>query len=180
MPRALVVWGATRVEFGAGIDAKHFAAAGLRLSRDLQVRAHHQDAGGDTGAVEQIRRQLDDCFDEIFLEEYPTDLLLRAAAEQHPVGNHRDDHAIRLAGMGHGPGEHEVAFLARGRAPTQWKRSGNSMSERVWFWLDGGYRHFRKWFIAHATPLIQRRVGWFQHRTTACPKKLRVCGLGFR
>jgi predicted metal-dependent hydrolase len=42
------------------------------------------------------------------------------------------------------------------------------------------FQHFRKWFIAQATPLIQRRVEWFQHRTTARPRKLRVCDLGFR
>ena len=39
---------------------------------------------------------------------------------------------------------------------------------------------FRNWFIKQADPLIRRRVEWFQHRTTALPKKLRVCDLGFR
>lgn len=42
------------------------------------------------------------------------------------------------------------------------------------------FPHFRKWFIAQATPVIRRRVEWFQHRTTARPKKVRVCDLGFR
>lgn len=42
------------------------------------------------------------------------------------------------------------------------------------------FQHFRKWFIAQATPLIQRRVEWFQRRTTARSKRLRVCDLGFR
>ena len=95
------------------------------------VRPHHQDAGRDAGAVEQVRRQADDGLDEVVVEELLADLLLRAAAEQHAVGHDGGHHAAGLADGEHVLGEHQVGLLARGRHQPQRKRSGNSMLLRV-------------------------------------------------
>ena len=48
----------------------------LRLLQD-------DDAGGDRGAEEQIRRKLDDGVDVVVVDEVLADLLLRAAAVEH-------------------------------------------------------------------------------------------------
>ena len=116
-----VVLRAAGVELGVGIDEEHLAAAvcGLVRVRRLagEVRTHHQDAGRDAGAVEQVRRQADDGLDEVLFEELLADLLLRPAAKEHAVGHDGGDHAAGLADGQHVLGEHQVALLARGRTP---------------------------------------------------------------
>ena len=68
----------------AGID--HEDAAPARGARFVQ----HQDAGGDAGAVEEVRRQSDDALDVALPDDTLADRRLGAAPEQHAVGvNHR-------------------------------------------------------------------------------------------
>ena len=69
---------------------RHLAAAGFGLVRvgrlAGEVGAHHEDAGRDARAVEEIGRQADDGLDEVLFEELLADLLFRAAAKEHAVG----------------------------------------------------------------------------------------------
>ena len=72
----------------AGVN--HEDAFAPRRTRLVQ----HDDAGGDAGAVEQVRRQANDAFDITLLDDASADAGFRSAPEQHAVGqNHR-----RLAG----------------------------------------------------------------------------------
>ena len=113
---------AAGMELGVSIDEEHLAATvgGLVWVRRVaaEVRPHHEDAGRDARAVEQVLRQADDGFDEILFEKLFADFLFRAAAKEHAVGHDGGNHAARFADGEHVLGEHEVALLARGRTPT--------------------------------------------------------------
>jgi hypothetical protein len=83
-----------------------------------QVGPHHQQAGRNASAVEQVRRQADDRLDQILLEELGADFLLGPATEQDALGHDGTDHPLVFAHRQHVLGEHQVRLLAAGRAPT--------------------------------------------------------------
>ena len=64
-----------------------FAVLGLALAED-------QDAGGQAGAVEQVRPQADDGFEQVHAEDLLADLAFRAHAEERAMRQH-DGHAAR-------------------------------------------------------------------------------------
>ena len=61
----------------------------------------HDDAGGDGSAEEQVRRQLNHCVDEVFLQQVFADFLFLAAAVEH-TGKLDDGRGA----VGRQPGEH--------------------------------------------------------------------------
>ena len=62
-----------------GVDHED-ALAGVRA-----FLVEHDDAGGDAGAVEEVRRQADDALDVATLDEVAADVGLGIAAKQHAV-----------------------------------------------------------------------------------------------
>ena len=111
-----IVLRASGMELGVGIDKEHLAATVggfVRIGRPAgEIGAHHEDAGRDARAVEQVLRQADDRFDEVLFEEFPADFLFRAAAKEHAVGHDGGEHAAGFADGEHVLGEHEVGLLA--------------------------------------------------------------------
>jgi hypothetical protein len=112
-------------EQARGVGDQHLAPARGRL-----LLAQHQDARGQTGAVEQVGRQADDRFDEVELEQLLADAALGAFAEQRALRQH-DGHAA--GAVGHGldhvlhPGE--VAARLEGGRPAKLRPKG-SLSHR--------------------------------------------------
>jgi len=101
-----------------GVDEQHLAGpvGGLRRGR-----AQDEDAGGDAGAVEQVRRQADDGLDDVVVQQRGADVAFGAAAEQHAVRHDGGGDAVGLEHGHHVLDEHEVGLLAalRGPAPAE-------------------------------------------------------------
>ena len=77
--RAQAVLRAVLHEAAAGVDHEDaLAGLGVRL-------VDHHDAGGDAGAVEEVRGQADDALDVALAHERAADVGLGVAAEQHAV-----------------------------------------------------------------------------------------------
>jgi hypothetical protein len=77
--------------------------------------AHHQHAGGDAGAVEQVGGQADHRFQQVGLDHRRADGAFLAAAEQHAVRHHGGDHAAVARHRDHVLQEHQVGLLAAQR-----------------------------------------------------------------
>ncbi|MCY1352942.1 hypothetical protein D9M69_392680 [compost metagenome] len=123
--------------FTVGIDKQHLALALCRLGTDsvgtfLLLLAQDQDAGWDTGAIEQVGRQADHCFEQVVLDNAGADAALLSATKQHAVGQYGGDHALVASDGEHVLEEHQVgllrtqrhlaeaeALLAEGRIPGQ-------------------------------------------------------------
>ena len=76
------------LEMLGGVDEEHV----VRLLAFLQ----HEDAHRDAGGVEQVGGQADDRVDVAILQQLGADALLRAATEQHAVGQDDGHHAFVL------------------------------------------------------------------------------------
>src|SRR5438132_5579975 len=100
-------------ELGRSIDEEHPSLAGMRLTL---AQYHH--ARSYTGAVEEVRRQANDSFDEVGFEEVTSDPLLSAAAEECPLRKN-DRKSARLCG-------HRLDHVLDPRvvAGALWRRSG--------------------------------------------------------
>src|SRR5215218_4281151 len=97
------------MELAVGVYEEYLALALFGL---LAGRAHDEDAGGDAGAVEEVRSEADDGFEGVGLDEPLPDLLFGAAAEEDAVGHDGRHHATTSQGGEHVLSEHEVGLLA--------------------------------------------------------------------
>jgi len=70
----------------AGVDEEHV----VRLLALLE----HEDADGDAGGIKQIGGQADDGVDVAVFEQFGADAFLRAATEEHAVGQDDGHHAF--------------------------------------------------------------------------------------
>ena len=102
--------------FAVGIDKQHLALSLGRLAADpvgavLLVLTQDQDAGGNTGAIEQVGRQTDHDLEQVFLNNAGADALFLAAPEQHAMGQHSGDQAFIAGDCEHVLQEHQIGFL---------------------------------------------------------------------
>jgi hypothetical protein len=67
--RQKLVLGAARLELARGVDEEYFLTVVLWFGL-----TEHENAGGETGAVEQVRPESDHGFEEVHLEEVLPDL----------------------------------------------------------------------------------------------------------
>ena len=100
-------------ELTGRVDEQYLALTGRRF-----VPIEHKDAGGDAGAIEEVRREPDGGLEEVLPEEPLADLAFGGLAEEHAVRHH---HAKAATGVEHGDhvlDERQVALgLRRGNVP---------------------------------------------------------------
>ena len=99
-------------EKARSVSDHHFLAPLVRL-----LLAQYQDAGGQTGAVEQVGRQADDGLDQIHLQQFLPDAAFCALAEQRTLRQY-DGHAPGTLGhrLDHVLHPREVAAAGRRQA----------------------------------------------------------------
>ena len=78
---------------------------------------HHQDAGGDAGAVEQVGRQADDRFEPAVLDECSRGSFSSPPRNSTPCGMTVAMRAVALEHRQHVLDEHQVGLLALFRHP---------------------------------------------------------------
>ena len=111
-----VILGAALEVFAVSVDEQHLALALGRLAAALAFAlAHHQHAGRDAGAVEQVGGQADHGFQQVGVDHAAADGALFTAPEQHAVGHHGGELAAIAQHSHHVLQEHEVGLLAAQR-----------------------------------------------------------------
>ena len=75
---------AAAFEESGGVDEENLLAAPGHFNSP-----YHQNAGGEAGAIEEVRAETNDRFEQVHLQNSPTDLPLHAHAEEGAVG--KDD-----------------------------------------------------------------------------------------
>jgi hypothetical protein len=101
-----VVLGLALPKLPVGVDDEYMVAP---------VRArfvHHQQTGGDTGAVEQVAWQADDRLQITPSDEVVARLALFAAPEKHAMGHHCHHAAVVPEHGHHVLNEHQIGLLA--------------------------------------------------------------------
>ncbi len=97
--------------FAVGIDEKDLFPVGSAFL------VHHEDAGGNAGAVEQPGRQADDGLQPAALDEVLPRLLFLAAPEEHAMGHDGGHFPVGLQHGDHVLHEHEIGLLPFLRQP---------------------------------------------------------------
>lgn len=104
-----VVLGAAGGVLAVGVDEQDLATALLGAASPA---AQDQDAGGDAGSVEQVRRKTDDGFEAIGLDDLLADVLFLTAPEEDAVGHDGGADAVGHQDGQDVLGEHQVRLLA--------------------------------------------------------------------
>ena len=99
-----------------GVDKQHLALALGRLGADtvgafLLLLAQDQDAGGNTGAIEQVGRQADHGFEQVVFDNASANAAFLSAPEQHAMGQYGGDHAFVTGDGKHVLQEHQVGLF---------------------------------------------------------------------
>ena len=92
--------------FAVGIDEQHV------LANLGMFFVHHQNAGGDAGAIEQAGGQADHRIEPALLDEMFARVLFLAAAKQHAMGHHRRHAAVAFQHRQHVLDKHQIGLFA--------------------------------------------------------------------
>src|SRR5450631_466186 len=92
--------------FAVGVDEEQLATQGVGLAL-----VRHDDASGNTGAIEESGRQADDGLDHVVIDEDFADEFFLAASEQHAMRHDGGHVAVRLEARKHVLDKHEVSLF---------------------------------------------------------------------
>ncbi len=104
--RAQVVLRLAFAVFAVSVDEQHMVALGRA------ILVHHQDAGGDAGAVEEVAGQADDRLQIAALDKVFACFALLTAPEQHTVRHYGRHAAIVLEYRQHVLHKHQIGLFA--------------------------------------------------------------------
>ena len=103
----------TGMILGIGVDEQDFPLPGIGLGSGS---THDEDAGRNTGAVEEVGGEADHRFQKIIFDKALADLLLRPAPEKNSMGHHRGQHPVAAQDGQHMLDKHQVRLFPRFRA----------------------------------------------------------------